>query len=340
MTQTENKAIPYPGLFKDLKNRRVPQLVGFYLAGSWGILQFFDWIVGRYLLSPLLVDMALTIIGALLPSIIILAYCHGSPGKNKWVKTEKIFIPLNIALTFILVFSLFNHKNLDTIARRVAIADETGKIIKKVVPKTGLVRELVAFDFENLSGDKELDWLKSGLVDLLTIDLSQDPFVNIKSPSVSDIVDGYYIYRKFQDAGYDDVAKAPLMLKKNIANEVNSRYFLSGSIKKKEKIIEINIKIYLTKDSKIISEIVLQDKNIFSLIDKLSIFVKKSLKLPNYKNDEIIDLADVVTTLRMLFQLGDLLDAPYPNAGPDTGDEMNSFGSQLGCESGDPCEED
>ena len=290
MSQTESEVVPYPGLFKDLLNRRVPQLVGFYLAGSWGILQFFDWIVGRYLLSPLLVDMALTIIGALLPSILILAYCHGSPGKDKWQRIEKIAIPVNLVLTFVLVFSLFSHKNLDSIARRVAVTDETGKKIEKVVPKTGLVKELAVFDLKNLSGDKGSDWLKNGLIDLLTIDLSQDPFVNVKSSSTRDILDGFYIYRKFKNAGFDNVSKAPLMLKKKIANEINSFCFLSGTINKIENIFEVKVKIYLTKDSKIISDIVLKEKDIFTLIDKLTVFVKKSLKLPSYKNDEIIDL--------------------------------------------------
>ena len=157
MNQSENIETAYPGLFKDLLNRRVPQLVGFYLAGSWGILQFLDWIVGRYLLSPLLVDLALTVIGALLPTIIVLAYCHGSPGKNKWNRSEKVIIPLNLLLTVILVFTLFNHKNLDSIARRVAVTDETGKKIEKLVPKSNSIKELSVFYFQNLTGDKKFD---------------------------------------------------------------------------------------------------------------------------------------------------------------------------------------
>lgn len=290
MDQSENRNIPYPGFFKDLLNRRVPQLVGFYIAGSWGVLQFLDWIVGRYLLSPLLVDMALTIIGALLPSIIILAYCHGSPGKNMWQRSEKILIPINLVLTVILVFTLFNHKNLDSIARRVAVTDESGEMIEKIVPKSGLIKELAVFYFKNLSEKKNLDWLKYGLVNMLEFDLSQDPFVNTKSPSTNNAINGFYIYSKFKDAGYPEVTNAPLMLQKKIAEDINSPYFLSGSITKVENLFELTVTIYLTKNTKTVSKIVIKEKSVFSLIDELSVFVKKSLKLPSYKNDEIVDL--------------------------------------------------
>ena len=39
-------------LMKDLFERRVPQFIGLYFAISWGIIQFINWIVDRYLLSP------------------------------------------------------------------------------------------------------------------------------------------------------------------------------------------------------------------------------------------------------------------------------------------------
>lgn len=44
-------------LFSDLTNRRIPQIMGLYIAGSWTVIQFMDWIVNRYLLTPHLVDL-------------------------------------------------------------------------------------------------------------------------------------------------------------------------------------------------------------------------------------------------------------------------------------------
>ncbi len=93
--------------FKNLINRRVPQIMGIYLAASWGIVQFVEWIVNRYLLSPNLTDLALVILLSLIPSSLIVAYYHGRPGRDRWKKTEKVGIPFNIAITIFLVLFFF-----------------------------------------------------------------------------------------------------------------------------------------------------------------------------------------------------------------------------------------
>ena len=56
------------------------------------MIQFMDWIVNRYILSPHLVDLSLGIIISFVPTILIMAYFHGKPGKDKWTNIEKIGI--------------------------------------------------------------------------------------------------------------------------------------------------------------------------------------------------------------------------------------------------------
>lgn len=291
MTPRDDKAIQEKrGLFRDLLDRRVPQITGIYLGGSWGVLQFLDWIVKRYLLSPLLVDLALTVLASLLPTIVIIAYFHGSPGKNRWRKTEKIFIPVNMVLMIILVFTLFGNKNLSSVARRVSVTDETGKKVENVVPRKGVVKDMAIFYFDNRSGQMEAEWLQYGLVGMLDLDLSQDPFVNFKTPSKPDLLEGYHIFQKFRDAGFSDATGSPLMLQNKIATDLNTEYFLSGSILKTAGETELACAIHRTRDNSVLAENIFKSTDIFSLVDQLTLFIKKSLKLPSYKNREIVDL--------------------------------------------------
>ena len=44
---------------KDLLSRRVPQILGIYLAISWGIVEFLRFLVDDYPVSPHLVTFAL-----------------------------------------------------------------------------------------------------------------------------------------------------------------------------------------------------------------------------------------------------------------------------------------
>jgi len=89
-------------LIKDLMERRVPQIIGIYLTVSWGIIQFIIWLVGEFMLSPYLPQFAFVLLLSLLPTAYLLAYFHGRPGRDKWVRTEKIGIPLNLIFTLII----------------------------------------------------------------------------------------------------------------------------------------------------------------------------------------------------------------------------------------------
>jgi len=96
-------------LYKELLNRRIPQiLASYFIAGATFIL-FMDWVVNRYGLAEYYTTMALFGVIAILPSVIILSYFHGAPGKDQWNKIEKIGIPVNII--FILLVFFIGHKS-------------------------------------------------------------------------------------------------------------------------------------------------------------------------------------------------------------------------------------
>ena len=40
----------------------------------------------------------------ILPSVIILSYFHGAPGKDEWTKVEKVGIPINVFFIAVILF--------------------------------------------------------------------------------------------------------------------------------------------------------------------------------------------------------------------------------------------
>ena len=93
MTMTTEQDSQKTGFFRDLISRRVLQVLGIYIGVSWGIVQFVDWLVNRYLWSHHLTDLAIVTLLSLIPTAIVMAYFHGSPGRNKWTKTERVLVP-------------------------------------------------------------------------------------------------------------------------------------------------------------------------------------------------------------------------------------------------------
>ena len=106
--------------FNELLNRKVPQILGSYLIASITLIGALDWLASRYELSDTYVSIAIFCLISISPSVMLLAYFHGTPGKDEWVKVEKFGIPLNILFiaSFLILsnsFDLLEPKLIDNI---------------------------------------------------------------------------------------------------------------------------------------------------------------------------------------------------------------------------------
>ena len=90
-------------LFKEILNRRIPQIAGSYLVAGTSLVLFMDWLSARYEFQQYYVTIALFGIVSIIPSVLILAYFHGAPGKDQWNKLEKVGIPVNIIFIGLLI---------------------------------------------------------------------------------------------------------------------------------------------------------------------------------------------------------------------------------------------
>lgn len=268
--------------FRDLFDRRVPHVMGVYVASSWGVIQFTEWLVERYLLSPYLVELAVTILASLIPSALIIAYFHGKPGRDRWRKFEKVAVPLNFVLAIMLVFVIFGDKSLGRVSEKVTVQDEMGKKIEREVPKRSFRKKIALFYFDNRSGDKTMDWLQYGILNMLELDLSQDIFIDTRSPNEVGIQESdFYYWNKIKEAGYDTGLGIPLLLKKKIAGETYMEYFLEGRLDKDKNDFILETVLYRTKNAKQVGKQTVRGKDIFQCIDRLTLELKRDLDVPD-----------------------------------------------------------
>ena len=95
-----NYSMPRESIIKALLKRRVPHIIGSYFVASITMILFLDWLKINYGLPKDYITLALFGAIAILPSVIILAYFHGAPGKDEWTIIEKIGVPINIIFIF------------------------------------------------------------------------------------------------------------------------------------------------------------------------------------------------------------------------------------------------
>ena len=96
-------------IFKKIIDRRVPQILGSYFIGATTLLFFIDWLVAKYDFSDYYTSLCLFGLICIVPSVIILAYFHGAPGKDEWTKVEKFGIPINILFIAIVLFAGYKY---------------------------------------------------------------------------------------------------------------------------------------------------------------------------------------------------------------------------------------
>ena len=167
-------------MMKALLDRRVPQLVGVYLAASWGCVEFSDFAVNQFALSPAITNLVVMCLGLLLPAVIFLAWRHGAPGADEWTKMDGAAIGLNLMVVAGVAYTVFGGQELGAATTVKLVEDLEGNTVERVVPKASFRRNVLVYFFDNASGDEDLDWLETGV-------RSRDPHsVLIESLSVYD----------------------------------------------------------------------------------------------------------------------------------------------------------
>ena len=276
--------------FRDLLQRRVPQALAAYIVAGLIIFELVSWLVKRFPVSPHLVSFCLVALAAMIPAVILLAYFHGKPGSKRWTTTEKIGIPSNFVAAVLLLVFLFHGRNLGATTTTVSLVDEQGKKIERQVPRSEFRKKLLVFTMENDSGDNDLDWLSRALPDMLSYDLSQDIYLNIRS--VYDISDDLI------DEGYPEAIRVPMTLIKKIASDRYMDYFTVGQITRQNGKLSVEISLHDTKTTKLLEESTFAGEDIYSLVDDMTVWVKHALGIPETHIENTVDLpvAEITTS--------------------------------------------
>ena len=97
-----------------LIERRVPHIVAIYAGASWALVEFTAFATDEFLLSPQWTRMVLVTLVLMLPTVVMLAWFHGKPGRDRdyLARTEKVGIPANVVLCVVALWTLFGGEDL------------------------------------------------------------------------------------------------------------------------------------------------------------------------------------------------------------------------------------
>ncbi|KPK83297.1 MAG: hypothetical protein AMS25_00045 [Gemmatimonas sp. SM23_52] len=284
-------------IYRDLVKRRVPQILGLYLGGSWVVIEFVGMLVDRYSLSPHLVSLSLVVLGSLIPTVVLLAYFHGMPGPNEWAAAEKIGIPVNLLAAAALVAILYSDKPLGAATTTLVLENEAGETVERVVPKTEFRKRLIVYNFANETGDSTLNWLEYGVMIGLLLDLDQDLYMRVGDPDV--------VLERLERAGYPEGVGAPLTLQASIASEIHQDFFVVGDVSRRNDEFAVTASLYETRRQRLLAENTFVGSDVLDLVDQISVQLRQDLGISDRHIEETSDLriADILTDSPEAFRL-------------------------------------
>lgn len=265
-----------------LVKRRVPQILGLYFLVALGILQLVKWLVDRFTLSPHLPDFSLVALLSFIPTVLLLAYFHGRPGARKWVKAEMIGIAANLVASAALLVFIFYGKALGAATTTVALKDEQGQTIERVVPKSEFIKNFAIFFFENKTKDPSRNWIQYAVPFLLQVDLAQDLFILTSSD--------YDFADAIEASGFKEWVELPLTLRNKIARDRHLKYFVSGAFAAEDEGLVLEASLYETKRGSEVARSEFRGGDIFQLVDQLSLKIRHDLGIPEQHIKDVKDL--------------------------------------------------
>lgn len=250
--------IPENRIVSDLKDRRLVQYVGAYIALGFGIVQFAMLAEERYNWPGSLVDKLVIFLVVLLPAIIVFTYNHGKPGPDDWKPFEKVFIPLNVIVALITALFSFNHAAPQT--ERVTVVNDEGAEVEHVIPSQEYSKRITVLPFTR---GEEVDLDDSQIISyLISLDINQDS--RIYANHLFELKEDLLSY----DLDFEtDITQSKAV---RIARDKLSDYFITGDLSQSDNGYQFSPKVFDTNRGEVFYEATIQGETIYELVDEFT----------------------------------------------------------------------
>ena len=255
--------------FQRIWKKKIPQILIAYILIAWIGLQLFDWALLQFGISPHWARLFFITVIGIIPSLLLYLNNKERIDKRQFKLKEKIIFPSNIALLGYLLFFLFKSVDLGATSKTITFINEEGEEETRSIVKEEFVKVIPIFRFDPIKEDSLYDWLSATICVGISCDLSQDKYVT-----------GDDKENKFMTTA-EKIEDATLF---------DSGFYVDGSYEVINGEYKIIPTVRNSKNGKLVAESLFKGDDFFSLMDSISIFVKRSIGMSQSKIDETIDL--------------------------------------------------
>ena len=260
-------------LIVQVLERRVPQILAIYVGSSWAVVEFADFMVAEFLLSPRWTRVVLTGSVLLIPSPLMLAWNHGKPGRDRMTMAVKVGISANVAFCVAFLWVVFAGTDLGAATTAVTVETEEGEVIERVVVKAEFRKRVALFPLDAGPGLEEgKAWVAYAVPLALEWGLLPDDFFQPVTVAA--------LASQLHDLGFDTPRNVPLALMREVAEEQYAGYLVAGSIDRADDRYRVTLTLHEVADGSLLAEADYEGPNLLALVDEMSVALKTALEIP------------------------------------------------------------
>lgn len=254
---------------KKIDKKKISKTLQFfaaYLVAAWTLLQFVDWVLIRYSISPYWVDLLLWIFIGIIPSLIIYLYNQERINNRILKLREKIIFPLNILLLMGITYFVFGNSDLGATTKEIKYTDEDGTIKRRQITKDKFRIGIPVYNFKQISKDSSSLWLENGISYLLYLDMHQDKNVNAA------------IY-------YADNTTVKVQ-----ESKIYYDHYVDGSYELKGDYYIVTTNLRESSNGKIKASKQFKHSQLSKLLDSISIYIRDKVGVTKQQRNQYVDL--------------------------------------------------
>lgn len=216
-----------PNIFEEIIARRIPHILGMYIAAVWLSVEIADWTSDRFSVFDQFSSYVFVGMLTFIPSVILLAWGHGRPGKDKWSMYELAWLPLNIVLSVLAVNQLLSSPEFvepTTIISAPIKTEVPINVVSQSETNTTSHNNVLSFFWENKTNNKDLNWLSYASSWLFSQDLNRTPDITVITP-----YDSKSLLNELINKGFPTTLNIPLALAIQVANKQSKKWIVLGS---------------------------------------------------------------------------------------------------------------
>ena len=257
---------------KAILQRRLPQIIGVYIAGLWLCVEIADWMSERFNIIPDFSAFVFIVLLSMIPAVIFIAWVHGQPGKDDWTWGQSVFLTSNLVLALILAIYLGSPNSSTSISTShmgtsINLQNNTlpGGYLNLEDHANDLSQKVSLFFWTNDDESTDNNWLRYGAAWLLAKDLKRTPYVSVETPFDSDAM-----LFALQDKGYQDGIGEPLPLALQIAENRTSQWLIRGHFSQQQNGLNFEASLYNVLTGQLVKKISHQTNNLLLALDYIS----------------------------------------------------------------------